>query len=192
MKLQYKNNQWVDAETGIEIAPQDQEKVTFAMWWQSSPDKKEKLDGNGRLKEINFDDWQPEEGKLYDSGDLVFELKTICPRTNWFIQTKCKSVPSGQECDCELEQFWVLKEKAKEECKKCGLHKNECRCSRGELSKEDGKESLSPLQIAVYAVNCENEDHYADEIAQMIVDYSSGQIKQLQDRIKELEALIKK
>lgn len=44
-------------------------------------------------------------------------------------------------------------------------------------------ETLSPLQIAFYAINCTNEDHYADEIAKMITDYASEVAR---DNIREL------
>lgn len=118
-KLQYRPeepNHWhID---GIPIAPQDQEKVNFKVWGQHSISK---VVDNVIVKEITFDNWEPNESKLYDSGDLEFELTDFvnCTGSSW-IEPKWCGTCKNTGCGCEMKQFWTLKEKAKEETPSMG------------------------------------------------------------------------
>jgi len=69
-----------------EIAPQDQEKVNehFRNWEEE-------------VENLYVIQWGPEIGKLYDSGDLVFELEHECE----------EKIIGCNGCNCK--QFWVLR-----------------------------------------------------------------------------------
>ena len=100
MKLQYKNNQW-EGENGIPIAPNDQEKVSYRI----CPCH------NCRPSECNH---KFDPSKLYDSGDLEFELDwEECPVGCDSVQDCVAGHDENQKC--LRKQFWVLKDKAKEE-----------------------------------------------------------------------------
>lgn len=94
------------------IAPQDQEKV-----------KRFVYDSYINEDVLHYSDFSPEIGKLYDSGDLVFELKEfvryiplIENHPEW--EEREEGYPQGgEQKDWEFQQFWVLK-KAKEEISK--------------------------------------------------------------------------
>lgn len=160
---------WPDTSHFKEIAPQDQEKVKWECFRQS----------HEAWEERAWRNWQPEIGKLYDSGDLEFELKEF--QLSFMEET---AYPSYQ-------QFWVLK--AKEEivtCLGCGkeynpLNKEECNYHN--LGECQPSEEAKELKIRFDAIEL-----YEKEIKQLQsrikeLEIENGSFKLLQGRILELE-----
>jgi hypothetical protein len=53
-------------------------------------------------------------------------------------------------------------------------------------------EHWTVLQIAVYAVNCSNDDSYIDEVVKLIDSYASQQCASLREQIEELKKKVEK
>lgn len=199
MKLRYKNNQWED-ENGVPITPNDQEKVTDHIAAIVSIDE--------GLPYEKFINWQPEKGKLYDSGDLVFELEQrylIDGEWTYVHRSDVEMLPDEAFKPENNQQFWVLK-KAKEE--RLCTYPKECKCEpfkgclksiKQYLNKDNqwidiprGKEHLYSGRMKDYSgePSEEAESKLISEVWKDAMDVYFPVIKQLQSRIAELEEAV--